>query len=163
MQLLETLSESCPTAQECAASLVDVVPLVMRAIRAEMRSRRTENLSVPQFRALAHVDYHPGTSLSEVAEQVGLTLPSASKMVDGLVDRGLMARGDCAADRRRVTLALTERGRLALDSARRGAEAHLAEELDALSPVERTALVLAMSSLRQVFAPLSSHAPSQPR
>jgi DNA-binding MarR family transcriptional regulator len=120
MKPLETPSEGAVTAAECAESIVDVVPLVMRAIQAEMRSARTRGLSVPQFRALAYIDYHPGASLSDVAEHVGLTLPSTSKMIDGLVARELVARDVCAVDRRRIALALTERGRSVLDSARRG-------------------------------------------
>jgi hypothetical protein len=38
--------------------LLDVLPQVMRAIRAEMRSHRALGLSVPQFRALGFVRRH---------------------------------------------------------------------------------------------------------
>ena len=51
-----------------------------------------------------------GASLSEVAEHVGLTLPSVSKMVDGLVTRGLLTRATDPGDRRRLTLSLTPAG-----------------------------------------------------
>ena len=40
---------------ECAALLMDVVPLVMRRIRMEMRSQRMPSLSVPQLRALIYL------------------------------------------------------------------------------------------------------------
>ena len=68
-----------------ARELMEVVPLVMRTFRAEMRGSRANDLSVPQFRALGFVHRKPGTSLSDVAEHIGLALPSMSKLIDGLV------------------------------------------------------------------------------
>ncbi len=148
---LEGAGGAVPTDEECAALLMDVVPLVMRAVRAEMRCRRAEDLSVPQFRVLAFLSYRAGASLSDVAEHVGLTLPAMSRLVDGLVVRGLVDRATCAADRRRVTLALTERGGALLASARQATEARLAELLSGLSPSDRAALAVALPALRRVF------------
>ena len=59
---------------ELASKLVEVIPLVMRAIRSHMRANRALDLSVPQYRALGFVVRHPGASLSQVAEHQGLTL-----------------------------------------------------------------------------------------
>lgn len=132
--------------------MLEVVPLVMRVIRAEMRSRRAADLSVPQFRALAFLSRCEGASLSDVAEHIGLTLPSISKMVDGLVTRGLVARRPSAGDRRRVALALTPQGEAVLEAARRGTQARLAEMLTALTAEERAVIARAMHTLRQVFA-----------
>jgi DNA-binding MarR family transcriptional regulator len=137
---------------ECAHEVLEVVPLVMRVIRAEMRSRRASDLSVPQFRTLAFLSRCEGASLSDVAEHIGLTLPSASKMVDGLVVRELVTRRSSARDRRRVLLALTAKGEGALASARRGTQARLAEMLTALPAEERAVVVRALRTLRRVFA-----------
>jgi DNA-binding MarR family transcriptional regulator len=141
------------SADECAREVLEVVPLVMRAIRAEMRSQRTPDLSVPQFRTLAFLSRHEGASLSDVAEHVGLTLPSMSKMIDGLVARNLVVRRISSVDRRCVTLALTGQGKSVLESARRGTEAHLTERVTALSAAERATVVQAMQALRRVFTP----------
>jgi DNA-binding MarR family transcriptional regulator len=139
-------------ADECACEVLEVVPLVMRAIRSEMRSHRTPELSVPQFRALAFLGRHEGASLSDVAEHVGLTPPSMSKMVEGLVVRDLVVRQVSPSDRRRVTLTLTARGKSILESAHQGTVAHLTEKLAALSPEERATIVQAMQALRRAFA-----------
>ena len=40
---------------------------------------------------------------------MGLTPPSTSRLVDNLIARGLMARNDHPADRRRVQLTVTDR------------------------------------------------------
>src|SRR5512136_939151 len=104
--------------ETCAQEILEVVPLVMRTIRAEMRRHRTADLSVPQFRTLAFIDRNVDASLSDVAEHIGLTLPSMSKIVDGLVTRKLVTRQTAAEDRRRMMLALTTRGRSALQASR---------------------------------------------
>src|SRR5208337_1289416 len=92
---------------ECAREVLDVVPTVMRFIRTEMRSHRALELSVPQFRSLVYIERTAGTSLLGVAEQLGLTSPSACKLIDGLANRGMVTRGESPGDRRRVTLEIT--------------------------------------------------------
>jgi DNA-binding MarR family transcriptional regulator len=62
---------------------------------------RAHGLSVPQFRALGFVHRHAGSSLSEVADHIGLTLPAMSRLIDGLVELQLMRRQSQSADRRR--------------------------------------------------------------
>ena len=139
------------TPDTCAQEILDVVPAVMRAIRTELRRHRTADLSVPQFRTLAYIDRNAATSLSDVAEHIGLTLPSMSKIVDGLVTRKFVTRQTHPADRRRMTLALTTRGQTALQASRAATRACLAEELAALSDRQREIVVQAMEILRPVF------------
>ncbi len=137
---------------ETAAELLDVVPLIMRSIRAEMRAHRAVDLSVPQFRALAYLNHREGASLSDVADHLGLTLPSMSKLIDGLVERKLVTREFDSVDRRRVTLALTARGHAILQTSHASTQAHLAEVLATLSSAERATIVQAMRALRPLFA-----------
>lgn len=140
------------SSEECAHQVLDVVPLVMRAIRVEMR-RHALDLSVPQFRVLTYLNRAEGASLSDVAEHIGLTLPSMSKMIDGLVVRGLVTRQTSTTDRRCVTLALTARGKSAFEAARRATQARLAQMLAALPAGERASVVQAMQALHPIFAP----------
>ena len=139
------------TPNETAGELMDVVPRVMRVLRAQMRSHRAADLSVPEFRTLAFLNGHAGASLSDVADHIGLTLPSMSKLLDGLVERKLVTRESDAGDRRRVTLMLTGRGRAILQAAHGPTQAYLAEVLSALSPAERATVVQAMRALRPLF------------
>ncbi len=150
MKPLENES-NLPLVEACAAQVMDTVPLIMRVIRAEMRSHRAPDLSVPQFRALLHVSRRPGASLSDVAEHLGLSLPSVSKLVDRLVARGLVTRQSAADDRRRVTLALTEAGQATLQEAVRFTRARLLEDLAALPAEECAVIVQAMTILRRTF------------
>ena len=137
----------------CAQEVLEVIPVVMRTIRAELRRHRTADLSVPQFRTLAFIDRQADASLSDVAEHIGLTLPSMSKIVDGLVTRQLVTRQTARDERRRMTLTLTARGQTALQASRAATRACLAEDLAALSDRQREAIVQALEFLRPVFTP----------
>lgn len=139
------------TPQESARELLEVVPTVMRDIRSEMRSRRSPELTVPQFRTLAYVNRKEGPSLSEVADHMGLTPPSTCRLVDGLIARGMMTRQDHPTDRRRVRLAVTPRGLRILEASRRGTLACLAEKLEGVAAEDRAVIVKAMEVLRSVF------------
>ncbi len=137
---------------ETAHEILEVVPLVMRTVRTQMRNSRSLNLSVPQFRTLGFVHRHPGTSLSDVAEHVGLALPSMCKLIDGLVERKLIKRRSHPSDRRRITLDLTSKGGALLQSARESTQESLAERLSVLHKHDCSTIVYAMQILYQLFA-----------
>jgi DNA-binding MarR family transcriptional regulator len=96
--------------EEAALDILETIPLVMRVLRAEMRRHRQPGLSVPQFRTLAFLHNQPGAALNTLAEHLGLTPASTSKLVDGLVGRNLVERRESVKDRRRVMLSLTQQG-----------------------------------------------------
>lgn len=104
-----------------------------------------------QFRALAVVHRHPGASLSIVAGHLGLTTASASKLIESLVKQALVTRVDSPADRRMITLDLTESGRDALVAARVAALGRLDELLAGLDKPDRAAVARAMEVLRQAL------------
>lgn len=136
---------------ECAREVLEVVPLVMRAIRGELRTQRRGDVSVPQFRTLLFLSRHENASLSEMAEHIGLALPSMSRIVDILVNRGLATRDTHHGDRRRMILTLTTRGRATLRLALGATEAYLRVLFETLSSNERATVVKAMQVLRPVF------------
>jgi DNA-binding MarR family transcriptional regulator len=137
---------------DCAREVLDVVPLAMRTIRAEMRSRRGLDLSVPQFRALLFIKRRPGAALNQVAEFLGLTAPSTSRMIDGLVQRGLVKRGSDDDDRRKLALRLTSAGQGVLDTARQGTLRRLSGMLERLDADQRLRLVSGLEDLRSAIS-----------
>jgi DNA-binding MarR family transcriptional regulator len=86
---------------DCAQAVLEVMPAVMDAMRGAMRLQVGEPLTVPQFRCLNFIAQRPGSSVSAVAAFLGVTLPTASVMVDRLVRAGAVAPRTAAADRRR--------------------------------------------------------------
>src|ERR1035437_2734020 len=102
------------TADQVAVAILETVPRSMRSIREQMRSGRTDGLSVAQFRLLLFVRRNPGTSLSGLADHLGISLPAASQVVERLVRTGMVSRAQHPQERRRVELRLTEAGAAAL-------------------------------------------------
>ncbi len=139
------------TPNQVASEMLEVVPQVMRVIRDRMRGYRASELSVPEFRTLGYLSRHAGGSLTAVADHIGLSLPAMSRLVDGLVERKLVARQFDAADRRRVTLTLTPRGNALRQNALSATRAYLAEVLDVLSPADRELVAQAMRVLEPLF------------
>jgi DNA-binding MarR family transcriptional regulator len=143
-----------PTPHECAAEILDTIPVTLWALRAHMRTHRTpESLSMPQFGAMLYLRRHDGASLSEAAEYLELALPSASKLINGLVERGVVSRQAHPADRRRVSLGLTPAGRRLLEAVHEANVTFLAQLLAGLSPSERATVADAMRALRAAVRP----------
>ena len=140
-----------PQEEQCAREILETVPIVMRVIRKEVRKHGPRVLSVPQFRTLSFVNRRRGVSLSEAAEHIGLTLPSMSALVDGLVSRGYVTRRTHPDDRRRMNLVLTDRGEKTLRVAREGALSELSQYIRLIPQNERGLILKAMHTLREVF------------
>jgi DNA-binding MarR family transcriptional regulator len=136
--------------------MLDAVPSAMRVIRAEMRRRRGADLPVPAFRALLFLQRNTGAPLKAVADHLGLTCPTVSKMVQGLVARGLVERPDSKTDRRRVALRLTAKGNALLDKVRSETADALSERIATLPAAERIRLAAALQTLDKLFRPDAS-------
>jgi DNA-binding MarR family transcriptional regulator len=136
---------------QCAHAVLDVIPLIMRVIRSEMRQNRKRDLSVPQFRTLGFLTHYPHSSLSQLSEHLGLKRPTASKLVDALVERDLIVRETSAADRRVIQLILTSRGTTIFDTALKSIQAQLAERLSSHSGSELKHITSAIKVLRRAF------------
>ena len=138
--------------ESCARDLMDTAPKIMQVIRLEMRRGHAAELSVPQFRALRFIQRNPDSSLSDLADHLGLTPPSVSKLVDGLVKKELIKRQEAIDDRRKLMLVLTQNGTSIINAARASAQAHLIKILGCLSNEELTAINTAMELLQPLFA-----------
>lgn len=109
-------------------------------------------LTPPQFRILNYVFRHPGTSLSQVAAQLGVRLPTASVMLVKLAQEGLVTRERDPASRRRMQLQLTPKGALAMEKVRNAVFATIETRLARLDAERRAALAAAMPALESLFA-----------
>src|SRR5215813_10563724 len=86
MQLLSGATKG-ERAGECAREVFEAVPPVIWFIRGHMAKHRA-GLSLPQCRVLCLLDHQPDASLSTIADFIGASLPTASRMVSGLVEEG---------------------------------------------------------------------------
>jgi DNA-binding MarR family transcriptional regulator len=137
--------------EACAAAILDVLPTVMAAVRTGMRRQLQGGLSVPQFRCLNYIDLHPGASVSGVAAFLGVTLATASAMVDRLVRAGYAMTGVSSEDRRRSALNISPTGTELLGRMKQGARGDLAAALGGRSPAELASIVEGLAVLRSAF------------
>jgi MarR family transcriptional regulator for hemolysin len=136
--------------RDAARELLQIMPLVMRAVAAELRSGG-EMPAPAHFGLLMKLREQPWT-LSELANHWGVSLPSTSNSIAALAQRGWVRRTSPASDRRVAMIEITAAGRAVLDRVGRAAEARLA---DVLAPLDRTAqrrLHAGLAVLRDVFA-----------
>lgn len=139
------------TPEQCAAEVIDAVPLVMQFIRAEMRRQGASFLSVPQFRALRFLNQYPGASLSDLAEHLGVTRATASSIVERLVRRDLVVRVEHHQERRRNVHTLTSVGSEHLQQARNTAQSRMARVLAELSEAKLLQVAEGATLLKEVF------------
>jgi DNA-binding MarR family transcriptional regulator len=83
-------------------------------------------------------------SVKEIAERLGLSLPAASRAVDGLIQRGYVSRRESATDRRSRLVALTGDGRAVVERVLRARLQTLEAFADELTPEERDCLYTAL-------------------
>jgi DNA-binding MarR family transcriptional regulator len=90
----------------------------------------------PTAAALALLFHVPGLSVRTLAAGVGLSHPGTVRLVDRLVEEGLVRRRDHATDGRTRSLYLTKAGEKASAAVLEARDATIAEELSALEPQE---------------------------
>jgi DNA-binding MarR family transcriptional regulator len=149
--LCETSSDD--PAEVCAQEVLGGVPPIIWFIREQLRPYR-KGLSLPQFRILVQVNAKPHVSLSTLAEHLGGSLPTTSRIVAGLVKKGLLARKGCTDDRRQLALEITRRGKSMLRSAWQSVQDKMEAALAPLSDGERAQVLEAMRALQTIFGKL---------
>jgi len=74
---------------------------------AENAGSTGSELSVAQLNAITIVSKQGPLSMGTLAEQLGITAPSASAMVDRLVEKGILLREHSSEDRRKVEVRIS--------------------------------------------------------
>jgi len=102
------------------------------AMLARVLERAAGDLTLPQYRVLALVAAGDERA-TRLAGRLAITKPSVSAVVDGLVERGLLAREPVEEDRRAIRLRITRPGSRALAEAEVAMAARLEPIVDAIS------------------------------
>ena len=121
------------TTRESARDILQIVPLVMRTVAAELRA--AGELPAPaHFGLLSMLTSQSGSvTLTELAALQGVSLPTMSNTISAMVGRGWVRRAALGEDRRVVRIEVTPEGRATVRRVARSAEAHLAEMLAPLN------------------------------
>jgi DNA-binding MarR family transcriptional regulator len=140
---------------EPRAELTEAVDTVQSWIDRRQRAMLAHLHSCNQSPAQLHVlgvlrDGAPIT-VSHLASRLGISPPSASAIVDRMVDGGLVARERSEEDRRIVSVSLTPAGEAALKEAIGGRRGWLQRVLGRLDPVELSDTVRVLRRLEQAL------------
>jgi DNA-binding MarR family transcriptional regulator len=134
----------------------------MAVIWADLTRRSTPDLfrivgeldaSFSQVKILFRLGETGALPLKDVAGALGLSLPAASRAVDGLVQRGLVTRHESTEDRRSRIIQLAPDGREAVERVLTARLATLDEFVTELSEEERAALASALAPIAERISP----------
>ncbi len=151
-----------PTAGASARDAVDISTigpnfgLAVRLLDLRLMKRASEvfgdlSLTPATATALLAIDANPGVRHGELADALRIQRPNLTKMLNQLVDDGLLRRGESAGDRRLVTFALTPRGSRAADSVRTTMAALDEQALSGLSRDEQETLFALIDKLTRAL------------
>jgi DNA-binding MarR family transcriptional regulator len=125
------------------------IHLLRRLAQTDART----GLTPARLSALSVLAYGGAQTMGELARSEGVTLPTASRLVEALVAAGLIVRAPDRSDRRIVRIAITPRGRRLMEQGRSRRIAALARELEALDADELDALTAAVTALERLERP----------
>lgn len=108
------------------------------------------DLTLTQLRALFAIELRAPASVGALADSLGLSLASASALVDRLVRAELVRRRDDPLDRRRVLVSLSATGAALVQRFEAGKRAGFRREIAAMTRRERIALATALDALLRV-------------
>ena len=136
--------------QSLAADLTVIAVRLVRWLRAADPSPA---LSGPEASAMAVIVYSDGITPSRLAELEQVKRPTITKLIDGLVQRGLVQRLENLDDKRSSLLAATRKGREVWEAGQLRRIAPLADRIETLNPEERRQFEAAMPLLAKITEP----------
>ncbi|WP_293349686.1 MULTISPECIES: MarR family winged helix-turn-helix transcriptional regulator [unclassified Microcoleus] len=139
------------TPDSCAAAVVEIIPLIVGSLRAQMRNQGEPFLSISQFRSLMFLYRYPGSSLSKLADYLGVTRPTASAICERLVQEKFVDRKEHPQERRAVVLKLTETGRGRLEEIQALTCSNISPMFEDLSQEQMESVLAGLTLLREVF------------
>lgn len=108
-------------------------------------------LTFAQGKAVILIAAHKSVTISQLAKLLGVGKPTASILVQQLVERGLVTRTENPSDRRSAVVRLSEKGQAVGTGRRKEREAALQSWLSRLNDEDVEALARGLNALREVI------------
>ena len=131
-------------------SIVDAVlsaSRVLVAVAARSLGDVAEEVTLTQYRTLVVLASRGPQSLASLAEAIDVTPPTATRMCDRLIRKGLILRRHERGDRRLIRLSLAEKGRILVDVVTERRRAEITDLVTAIPRDQQTALVDSLKRL----------------
>jgi DNA-binding MarR family transcriptional regulator len=145
---------------ESPDSVVDAVlsaSRVLVAVAARSLADIAEEVTLTQYRTLVVLASRGPQNLVGMADAVGVTPATATRMCDRLVKKKLIVRQSEQDDRRQVRLALTKKGLKLVGAVTNRRRREIVAILSTIAPAEQSVLVQALSQ----FAAAAGEVPEQ--
>jgi DNA-binding MarR family transcriptional regulator len=120
---------------------------VLVAVAARSLGDVAEEVTLTQYRTLVVLASRGPQSLAELAEAVDVTPPTATRMCDRLIKKGLVVRRHERGDRRLIRLTLAKKGRELVDAVTQRRRTEIAHLMEAVPRDQQTALVDSLQRL----------------
>jgi len=131
--------------------------LVAVAARSLADLDEAEDVTLTQYRSLVVLASRGPQGMASLAEALGVTPPTASRLCDRLVRKGLVRRRTDRNDRRQVRIALTEAGRRLVDVVTERRRRQIADLLSAVPEDARRSVAVGL----QLLADAAGEVPEQ--
>jgi len=149
-----TRATAAKAAADPSARVLRRFRIVFNAVKSHFRAVESKvGVSGAQVWALSVIDARPGVGVGELARGMDVHQSTASNLVRGLVEAGLVVSTREGEDRRAVQLHLTARGKKALTRAPGPFAGVLPDALHRLDPKVLARLDRDLAKLIQVLGP----------
>jgi len=140
--------------REAMAGINGLASYQRRAISSSHTHFR--DISRPQTYLLMILQERGPQTVSELADLLAVSAPSASSLLDRLEERGLVQRTRDAADRRVVHVEVTEGGRTLLDEMAGVKRDHIQRLLSLMDEDDLHAIIGGLDALQRAFEKMKS-------
>ncbi len=133
-------------ADEAAVDAVLTASRTLVAVATQSLGAAAEDTTIAQYRALVVLASRGPQRMSDLAAALDVTPPTAGRMCDRLLRKGLIRRHRARADRRAVQVSVTASGREVVDQATARRRALIADILRRLPARQQSAVASALAA-----------------
>jgi DNA-binding MarR family transcriptional regulator len=144
---MNVLSDGVEPDRESVVDAVLTASRVLVAIAARSLAEVGDDVTLTQYRSLVVLASRGPQSVAALADELGVTPSTVSRLSDRLVRKGLIRRREDRRDRRAVRLALTPAGRALVDAVTERRRAEISGLLDGISDHSQRLMVQALRGL----------------
>jgi|SRR5579859_110666 len=138
--------------EELVGALESILPRYFRAVRHTVeQAESAERITLAQYRCLQAIAAQGTTLTTHLAWFMGVTMPTMTSRIDGLVERGLVERQPDPQSRRQVLLRLTPAGQALLEAYTGLVDGWLRNLLAPLSSPQKQQMFAALKDLEQLL------------
>ena len=146
------MTQTISAKQTSADALIDELGPLMATERAAFAAHcHQRSISMAHVYVMSKIDMHGAMPMSKVAELIGSGLPTATGLINRLVERGYVRREQDPGDRRVVLVSLTEAGAAEVRDLHEARQRRMAAAIAQLPAPEQDNLLLGIRSLRSAL------------